>query len=773
MRVMDAFAEARCWRLNPSSAPNPNEFVQRSKSFAATLGSSGYATLLVRRVGQSIESYVMSNGIGSPDQAVLHLAHSVGAQVAEVDEFPQLNAGVVAVLAARRGAPGRDSQYGASPTAVADRLKVSLGDGQWVAIALRQSTRHEQRQTREWYRHMLRTNAPTHHAFEEGAVVMALTVGGRIGDDLETLGKSVVASLPGFDVPHRFTTVSAQNLQKGALAASVPAWAAGFAWGHGLPIALAASTPFALASVWFSAARERRLAACEQAHFKSPSKLRWFSRFRKQKSDSAEPPYPLPVGSFLVGPAVCPGLVAPHAGASSGAKSTAAMAAPEALSGPIGPIVGTAGDDNSPVSLSMADAWSGVGICGQPGSGKSQLARSLFAYSLNDFVRPTGRAGHMGGSQSIIVFESKADGLRDLLAWCDVIGVRPAVFDVGDPRSMAFDLLAGPGTIRSRVERFVGAMVYAFDDGSIQAQSQATLTTALCAALLVSDEVCQQAGEKPGMSPVELATVLLAGSGDERGTRLAAAIMDLVKPSSITGEALDLLQSLYGPKVTPSQRKDLTQAPRNKMQRLMAANSWWASGRRKVTVDEMLSVNGVTIVYTGPSAAPGADMLDEITTSALMAMTAYLLRDSIARMCSGWRDIGRAVTVFADELSLLAKTSPEVITWLRDQGRSYGVRLVFATQRPEQLAAPVRDAFLGFGTFVWFAQANTAVVAAAAADLSAGGDVWGPDAVVNLPAYRALLRATAGQQRQPVVPISVTFFEKDRSTFLKKQGLAP
>lgn len=771
MRVMNAFAETRCWRLTRSSTPNPTEFVQRAKTFAANLDRKGYATLLVRRVGQSLESYVMMCGIGSPDQAVLHLAHSVGAHATEVDEFPELNAGAVAVLSARRGAPGRDTQYGVSPTSIADRLAVSLGDGQWVAVTLRTSTRHEQRQARAWYRHMLRTAAPTHHAFEDGASVMSLTVGGRAGDDLDTLGKSVVASLPGFDVPHRFTLSSGRALQMVSLVAAAVAWVATVVWGRGLPMALAVSSPLALLSIWFGAARERTLVACEEARFTRPAKLFWLVRFRSPQSDNAEPRYPLPSGSFLVGPAVCPGLVAPHAGASSGAKSTVAMAAPEALTGPIGPIVGTAGSDGTPVSLSMPDAWSGIGMCGQPGSGKSQLARSLFAYSLSDFARPTGRVGHLGGSQSIVVFESKADGLRDLLAWCDVIGVRPAVFDVGDPRSMAFDLLAGPGTIRSRVERFVGAMVYAFDDGSIQAQSQSTLTTALCAALLVSDEVSEQAGEKPGLSPVELATVLLTGSGDERGCRLAAAIMDLVKPSSITGDSLDLLQSLYGPKVTPSQRKDLTQAPRNKMQRLMVANSWWASTRPKVTIDEMLSVNGVTIIYTGPSASPGADLLDEITTSALMAMTIYLLRDSIARMCSGWREIGRAVTIFADELSLLAKSSPEIITWLRDQGRSYGVRLVLATQRPEQLSAPVRDAFLGFGTFFWFAQANPTVLASAAADLSAGGEAWGQDAVVTLPAYQALLRASAGQQRQPVVPIAVTHFEQDRASFLDRQGL--
>lgn len=770
---MDAFATARCWRLTRSSAPNPNEFVQRARTFVAGLGGRGYVTLLVRRVGQSIESYVITHGLGSADQTVLHLAHSVGAQateVVEVDQWPVLNVGAVSALTSRRGQPGRDSQYGNSPTAVAERLSVSLADGQWVGISLRQPTRHEERRVKAWYRHMLANRSPTHHAFEDGAVVMSLAVGGRVGDDLASLGMSVAASLPGFDAPHRLSLKSSRNVQLGMLGGSVAAAIAGFVWG-GLVGVFAFSFPFAVGSVWAGTATDRRLAAWESANFDRPKRLSWLARGRKQQSPDSEPTYPMPPGSFLVGPAVCPGLVAPHAGASSGATSTGVQSAPEALTGPIGPIVGVAGDADTPVSISMADAWAGIGICGQPGSGKSQLMRSLFAYSVNDLVRPTGRVGHDGQDQTIVVFESKADGLRDLLAWCDALGAPAAVFDVGDPSSWAFDMLGGPGTIRARVERFVGAMVYAFDDGSIQAQSQSTLTAVLGAALLVTDAIADQAGVGAGRSPIDYAMYLLGGNGDDAGLRLASAIMDAVATTPITEEVLGLLRTLYGPKSTPSQRTSVTQAPRNKMQRLLAARSWWAPNRGRVTTDELLGFPGVTVIYTGPSSAVGGDEIDEITTSVLTSMLMFMLRDSIGRSCAGWREIGRSVTIFADELSLLAKTSPEVVTWLRDQGRSYGVRLVLATQRPEQLSVAVREAFLGLSTFFWFSQGASAVAAAAAADLSAGGENWPADTVVNLAKFQALLRASADQRRQPIVPISISFFEGDRTSFRQRQGL--
>lgn len=149
----------------------------------------------------------------------------------------------------------------------------------------------------------------------------------------------------------------------------------------------------------------------------------------------------------------------------------------------------------------------------------------------------------------------------------------------------------------------------------------------------------------------------------------------------------------------------------------------------------------------------------------LAALAMYGLRDAIQRRCSGWQEEGRSVSIFADELALLVGSSADVVTWLRNQGRSYGVRATFATQYPEQLPRPVRTVFMSFDSFVWFAQTNAEVVAEAAADLSLDGSDWTAADLAGLEPFTAVVRTRLGGQRLPAVPVKVAFWEGDISSY--------
>jgi DNA helicase HerA-like ATPase len=151
-------------------------------------------------------------------------------------------------------------------------------------------------------------------------------------------------------------------------------------------------------------------------------------------------------------------------------------------------------------------------------------------------------------------------------------------------------------------------------------------------------------------------------------------------------------------------------------------------------------------------------------------MMMYSLYEAIKRNCSGWFEQGRGVSIFADELKLLAGSSADVITWLRDAGRSYGVRLFFATQYPEQLTEEVKNSVMGFGTLLAFSQNNPRVIETLISDLNLAGDEWSGADVANLPAFETIVRATAGKKRQAPFTVKVHDFWGDRENFAELQG---
>ncbi len=169
-------------------------------------------------------------------------------------------------------------------------------------------------------------------------------------------------------------------------------------------------------------------------------------------------------------------------------------------------------------------------------------------------------------------------------------------------------------------------------------------------------------------------------------------------------------------------------------------------------------------------AAGNGRQLGERFTGYLSAMLTFALREEISRTCGGWREQGRSVSVFADELALLAGSGADVLAWLHDTGRSFGVRPYLATQRISQLPPALAESILDYGTVCWFAQSNPDVAERAARDLSVDGSEWSPADVTNLAPYTAVVRTHVRQLRQPAVPVRVAFFEDRMATFAAAQG---
>jgi len=421
----------------------------------------------------------------------------------------------------------------------------------------------------------------------------------------------------------------------------------------------------------------------------------------------------------------------------------------------------------------------------------SSAVRHLAAWYMLERTRPCGDPTFPGRNNSMVVFIPKADDAAKVGAWARTLGDQMRRVEVANPDGIAIDLFGVPGTIKDKALHVVSAMRYAFGAESIGVESQRSLTWVLTAAQVVDDEVAATAGLPTGMSPMFYAYILLAGSGDEKAVGLSKAIescLSVAQTRAAKAErdgnldalsvlqdrvanltlARDELQVMFGPKVTTSQRAAFQKAPGNKVYGLLNLEHWWSPRRRRFSWDQAITGHRSVLVMTGTTDAGHRMELE--TERAIASMLMFSLRDTIERNCSGWAEQDRWVTIVADELSDLAGASPEVLSWARDRGRSYGVRLVFATQRPGQLPPEIKTAFMSFSTLVAFKQDTGPVAAEIAADLAADGSDWSAADVLNLPEHHAIVRANVSFSRQPPFVCKPGFWEHDMGSFAAAQG---
>lgn len=794
-----SLAVPRVWQLfrTGNIEPNPTTTAQRANSFAAAAVDG--TVLLTRCTDEGLSHFLIVPAGGESGSAHLHLAQTVAARAERVESpgFLLASKRIARAEYAVNSAMGRDTQVGADMSEVSRRLASSLRPGEWVAVVLRHPRANEIRWYQRWLQHQVGGGAkPTHHSMSATAMVMSLWSGADSTSAAKGLLGQVRAALPGFDVHIRSSGVS--TVPRGLIIAGsglltslggialmsngifepfgLPAAVTGFLTGAGLP-AVAAGVLYLLGRLPSFAERVRRFARVNLL-IPAPSRVLPPARPARELMDkegvvtraAKDGGYPLDVHSFMAGPAMPVSLVAPHAGAASGDASTQQRSAASVMRSRVGPLVGF--NDELPVYLSANDSWGGVFCVGQAGSGKSRLIQSLFGWSMLEHTKPSGLPGFPGRQNTLIAFESKGEGADAYQRWAELAGEKLLRVDFAGTGQVQIDFWSVPGTAEVRARAAVNAFKYAFDDGSVGPESFVTLTTVFTAAFVVTPEIAAGVqGISTTASPFYYANILLGNRGDEMGVALAGAIRSeatrvRADAESDLGMASEKLASLYQ-SMTPAQRGQLTKAPRNKVSALLTAESWWSRPQR-ITWDRILTQHYPVVFNTGVSRT-GATADDQLVDH-VSALAMYTLYEAIKRNCSGWREAGRSVSIFADELKLLAGSSDTVVTWLRDQGRSYGVRAVFATQYPEQLSKEVRNSVLGFGTLLAFAQNNPEVARSLAADFALTGDEWTGADVANLPAFETIVRATVGQKRQPPFTLKIHDFWDDQENFAYLQG---
>jgi len=801
------------FRLTRQGAAPPERdlALQRSKPFgAAVAGSAGCVTLLTVCDATGLASYVTTPvGVGS-NHVVNALASAVGASVTPIDTLPDLGAAQeIGWLEARPGGSvSRDTQAGGDQTEVAILLSRIMRPGSWVAMTLRQPTRTELKRTRRWFAHRLH-DPQTHYTNDGDAVIASIMAGADSHVEVTNLLAQLAAVIPGFDVetsvPKPFFGLPPRVTALLAIVVLVAVGIGSHHWMDGVIAAVATAVIGAISRIAPTQARRRSselLAGLDALQLPAPPTrtLPPSAPSRKTKTIQSggrsgsggqsstmsesrviERPggYPLARSAFLLAPSMVVGVVSPHAGMASGLADLAERSAPEALLSDIGPVVGFArsnsGDDQV-VHLDAAELYSGVAMYGIPGSGKTVAVQNLWAWNTLERTRPSLKPDHPGAHNTLIAFENKGEGAVAYERWALALGDRPVLVEVGDPNSPAIDIGDPASPPLDRAQFIVSSMIYAFGQDAIGDRSAEVLSTVIPAALLCPPEIAQATADIT-MGPVSymtIAHILLGGRGDEAGIALDTALSayhakmnDFDPYKRELGLAIQSLEPLYGPRVTPAQRRTLSESSRNKINLLVSVPHWWDPNRPRGTWGDILT-NHTSVIFNAGITRDGT-LVDERLTDVLAGMSAFALRDAIQRHCSGWMAKGKSVTIFSDELALLVKSSAEVIEWFRDAGRSYGVRLVLATQRPEQLSANVRSALRGFGTTLWFQQSDPIIVAEAVAQLSLGGAEWTSADIGNLAKYHAILRTTSAGRVQSPVPIKMAFWESPEA-FVASQG---
>lgn len=778
-------ARQMVWRLDRGGAePDREVVVQRSKAVGQAVRSAGRADLVIVHDGSGVRSYLSVPTSTAGPTVARALSAAVGASTTDVDELPDLAAPVVGLLRANpQSSASRETAAGADPLESASTLARELAPGEWLAVSLRAPHRGETKRVRAWYR--ARLAAQTHSTLDPEVLVASISAGATSRERAASHMTQVASAMPGFDievkplVPRRYAAAAALILVTALL------WF-GVAWltGSALTGEIAALIPAVAAGIdlagWPLGRRWRAVARARAGRFVAPPR-RWLSprapRAAMKREDgsmtsASNGSYPLDGTAFLFGPGVFVGVAAPRAEGLAGATRLREPS-PTTLER-IGPMIGTAGSRQLPVHLSASDLSSGVAILGIPDSGKSVLARLIYGWVCLERIRPSGLPGWPGRNSAVIAFENKGQGAARYQAWAASVGDTAILVDVASPTGPRIDLFAGPGGVRERAARFIDHMVYGFPDGAVQGESTESLTAVIQGALAIPYADVAEAGLGRLDNEIVIAHALLGGQGDDVGKRLYEILERARSDAKGTPAFNDLeaatrsLAVFYGDGQSASSRRASFKAARNKMDALVTVGSFWSHDRPALRWDQILTGHLNVIVNTGVS-TDGHQMTDK-SVEFMSGMLLHALRGAISRNCFGWLAGGRSVWLFGDELKLLAASGSEVIEWTREQGREFGVKPVFASQRPDQLRPDVRSSLMGFGTMGWFSQNSAGIIDEAVRDLGTDGTVWSAADIAAVRAHHALIRTTVGKHRQPGVPVKIAYFEDDLTAFPAAQG---
>lgn len=499
--------------------------------------------------------------------------------------------------------------------------------------------------------------------------------------------------------------------------------------------------------------------------------------------------YPLPIHSTRTAPSVYVSAFSPRSGVAGGESRTTRRQINKRFTEKIGPYIAEV--DNQRIHLSAAVASFGTSFLGSPGSGKSQTLRSIFGFSCLERVSPSGLPGFPGRNNTLIAVENKGpDGASEYLKWASALGDDIILVDAADDSTATIDLLSNGETIGECATNFVNLMKSGWSEAEIGARATTSLTRTIAASLVVDDyivDIANRRGDEmsvdfpKGESPLVYAHILLGGwvGSDDDAVRLYDAIKEAALAYNEGDESIDdeageeyneamaQLAHLFG-KRTQAQRASLIESSENKVFKLLEIKGFFGNRRKMIDIYDVIENHKSIVINLGPSIS-GRQVGSDVT-EIVSAMITRAIRDAVANTCSGWQAQNRWVSLFGDELSLLAGSSPEVVIWFREQGRSFGVRSFFATQRPNQLDDNVRESFLSSDTLLAYRQSSAGVVESVLAEISMDGEDWSENDVTKLPDFHAIIRTSIDGVRQNSIVASMVDFESDRHSFAERQG---
>lgn len=767
-------------------------------SASALSGAPAGTTFISVKVGQQVQHFLSVPAVAGAEGIAFRVAQSMAARSVEVEDLPVEIARVPVIVRARFQTgtdPFPDTQSGAEFTTLSKVIGNTLMDGDWVACVVRGATRSEPKRQARWLDHYFMR---THHSRKSGAVLASFYTGSRENAHAHDVMRQVMQAIPGFGLSTSSTVVSPWRsawrwflvglvgvaVMLLGLLVEVPEFLAepwqvvrSF-WSVGLVLAVIGAAGGVLTLAWVLPSPAKRLRALlgwgllpSPAHrLRPPRKPHQASSKSVKNSDGTYGTkqieafggdYPMQVDTFMIGAHLALAMVAPFSNQSGQARS-GERSVPAQLVEKVGPVLGD-GPTGERVHLPVQDMYGGVGLMGQAGSGKTAWMESCWGECA--FTRANGAPlGQDWPTRNVMIaFDTKGDreATRQYAAWSAHAGDTVQIIDIFD-RAPGVGLNMFPDFGDGAMvwgKRVAAAFSYAYGD-EFRSRSFDTVSRVFAAAKMITPEVVGRVASsyriRPDASAFYYADILLTNHGDDTAQELVRALRAHADDTHNAGddsydEIGEWLSSLYGPGITPAKRRDLAEAPRTKIAKLMIAEPFLAVDE-PLTWQRILQDDLAVILNFGKSV--DGFLADSEIRNDMAAMMLYTLWEEIQRSCGGWFEARRAIWLCADEFKHLAAENAAVIKAMRQDGRAFGLRLILATQEPSTLPTDVLKMFLGFATMLYFAQDEPSTLAAIVGDLSAGGGTWEASDIANLANFQAIARVRVRSGR--LEPFTIT-----------------
>jgi len=513
--------------------------------------------------------------------------------------------------------------------------------------------------------------------------------------------------------------------------------------------------------------------------------------------------YPFHPSVFPVGADLFASLASPHGSASSGEVTSTSTGTPSALMENTGPLIGANGTD--PVRVPPEALRLGLAMYGTAGSGKSVLVRMLYGWSCLERVNPSGLPHHPGRQNTLIALESKGEGALKYKQWADQLGDKAILCDLTDTDTPAIDVFDVGGDVFDKASFATAMMVYIYGEEGVGARSREILDAVFPAAFLLTPELVRQRLDpgvdedtsddslglrsnrrrrsssaeggiseqiervlaNPENSAMSFAYLLLGADGQETSQVLQSLVKAHADDHPDDLEAVgawDRLKVLTKAS-SASAFATATDAPRNKVKDFAVnLRPWFSPSRPSGSWNTILRRHVNVVVNIGSPLDTSRQAVDPHSSKVLGSMLTFSLWQAIQRNCSGWEEAGRAVSFFTDELAMLEGHSGEVLQQMKDQGRSYGLRLTVASQRQSQLSERTRASVNDYAALLTATQNDVTSARFTA-------DQMGVEAedIRQLPQYHAYLSTSAGGVRQRTTLVKINYFESDIASFPSAQ----